>query len=655
MKPKNGFPGLNAELSNAAWASGKQPEKLVCWPKDTSGKLKSCKNSKVLEDSSYGCEDSVCCGRDSGNPCFCQNMALQIPTPPSCSQYCLNNPECQTYMENTSSSCSIGLGYQCYSNDQPKSEEPLRLQRIQHGSIRVLMDLTGWQVQGLVRVFPVNGQTGGKPFFGWKEGTDDWDGGHAWKVAAARCRDVCYSDIKCEFWIYSIWYGCWVEDATHANVSRPLTLANADRSSKFAKSARAGQYILHTCDGSDYVSQPDASAMPYCAEPNWMRVEPGSTPTAPIMDLPGTTFTITGDAHLCQERCQQTAECIFWTYDILSGQCHINSAASTMVHLPGPGTTYVTGDKECPVTTPAPQAQCVYHSKCVEEMYTGQCCPNGEGIYLSCCEYKPGIVPGTAPQRFDRQMFEYIFRIHHLDYQTLTPDQIQKLQIQYANIIQTYLPIKHLQRRLSNQSLTSDTGRRLSTVGEHIVYSWTHEPGKVSLAKTVGFSTDVKGFLSMDEDDNPALFEENVASPGFANLIVEETMCVVCPPLCRKEFDPRLRDCPQINGKLSVEVLSVKEMPMWKWLQYDGSTPWWSTWWGILLQALILISCCCACFFAVRFCNKPTKHKGMYHEDSQSEMEPPSPKSTSQFLPFPEAPPDDHLRLPFPKAGLSSA
>jgi len=105
-------------------------------------------------------------------------------------------------------------------------------QRIQHGSVRVLMSLKGTEVRGL---------------------RQDFDGGYYTRRSDAvmACKSMCYSDLECQYWLYSTSDGCFVEDPPMHSVAYPLTQHDINKNSEFAKSVIDGEYILHRCPEND--------------------------------------------------------------------------------------------------------------------------------------------------------------------------------------------------------------------------------------------------------------------------------------------------------------------------------------------------------------------------------------------------------------------
>ncbi|CAE8632248.1 unnamed protein product, partial [Polarella glacialis] len=104
-------------------------------------------------------------------------------------------------------------------------------QRLQHGSVRVLKELRGIEILNLRQLGFLHGP------------------GSAEDVA--ECRNICYSDVLCQYWQYGD-SGCRVEDPTFQFVEYPLTLpgtvpAGAIQSSKYAQSLVAGEFIQHYC------------------------------------------------------------------------------------------------------------------------------------------------------------------------------------------------------------------------------------------------------------------------------------------------------------------------------------------------------------------------------------------------------------------------
>jgi len=346
--PLSGFPGTVGADSDSGWPTGRQPKKLECWPKDpVTESPMQCKEVAVIQDSS------------NGWPGTCLELYKQEDIGEPCDRHCLDVPTCQGFQIAVSPEggwqCWEGMGESCYVRPGFK---PIRAQRFQHGQVRVLMDLKGWQIQGLHRVFDVRA-----------DGYFDTD-----EEAAEHCRLACYSDITCDFWTYSIWHGCWVEDVNFATVEYPLTLSSATRDTQFAGSNIAGEYIQHLCPSAEPSSQEpvDALPAPFCALDGY-KLEP--------LNRPGHGVTTTANSLQCQELCRMADDCEHFTWLKREGTCHLQGADAFLV----PAESSVAGPGSCPPTTPSPMAQCDLHPKCVNMSFTGLCCPNLDRVVMDCC------------------------------------------------------------------------------------------------------------------------------------------------------------------------------------------------------------------------------------------------------------------------------
>merc|ERR1712176_953959 len=234
-----------------------------------SGQPLACRDIAVIEDSNFGW------------PGKCMGLYHQANMQDNCEMHCKSVPTCQGWQLAPDMSCWEGMGESCYVRPD---WSPVRSQRFQHGNVRVLMNLKGWQVQGLHRVFDAKGD-------GYFTNDDD---------AVAHCKLACYSDIKCDFWSYSYWYGCYVEDVNFATVEYPLTLNSMTRDSDFAKSAIAGEYIQHTCDvtaAEDSTAHSDPLPAPFCTLHGY-KLDP--------LDMPGSAKATQPNALKCQEQCSMT-------------------------------------------------------------------------------------------------------------------------------------------------------------------------------------------------------------------------------------------------------------------------------------------------------------------------------------------------------------
>lgn len=359
----NGFPGLTEEDSEKAWPFHKQPKSLSCWPRDGTGAFQKCKLSAVIEDT------GPLADRPATNwPGLCWGLGKKNDVPASsCDSNCQDNPECPGY-QITSDKCYQGLGYDCYIRQEHPDWKPDRAQRFQHGKVNVLMDLTGWQVQGLSHMFAARGDGF------WKSDEEAMEG----------CKKVCYSDINCEYWSYSTKWGCYAEDVSRAKVDYPLTTKSANRDTPFAQTCIGGEYIQHFCEEAE-----DSSAtvknIPTCALSGW-KLEP--------LDVLGIAVTSKDSAGLCQKECFNTAGCAYFSYHTKTGKCHLEPEGALMVY----DKDFLSGPQDCPATTPGPQASCDLHADCVAQGFEGLCCPDPEMIIMDCCS-QTAIGTNSNPNR----------------------------------------------------------------------------------------------------------------------------------------------------------------------------------------------------------------------------------------------------------------
>lgn len=237
--PGPGFPGKTAELSAAAWPNKQQPTNAQCWPRDANGFPVHCSPQQVsiLEDSASGWAGK-CRGLQQVFP----------PAGQSCEMACLTNVLCSVWQQlnyTNPHQCWHGsFGTTCYDNRE--GFYPTRSQRVMHGTVRVLFDLTGRHVEGLSRMF---GNT-------IKSGTSGRNSGNIVGMEAAmHCKLYCYGNLGCEYWLFSNLTGCWVEDKAGGRVSYPF-IDDPNVSSTTAAGANdiiAGEMIQHYC-GDDSAS-----------------------------------------------------------------------------------------------------------------------------------------------------------------------------------------------------------------------------------------------------------------------------------------------------------------------------------------------------------------------------------------------------------------
>lgn len=112
-----------------------------------------------------------------------------------------------------------------------------RSQRLQHGNIHVYKSsLAGMFIDNLYN------------FGQFTEGSQ--------QLSIARCRDMCYSALVCQYWLYSSTTGCWADAPSESTkqgefpksqVAYPLTASDVETGTVRAKSVIAGEYVVHYC------------------------------------------------------------------------------------------------------------------------------------------------------------------------------------------------------------------------------------------------------------------------------------------------------------------------------------------------------------------------------------------------------------------------
>lgn len=169
-------------------------------------------------------------------------MLVQAPTMEKCRVSCLNQPRCPVWQFNPGQikgGCWQGQGHHCETRNGYDAVQFSGGQRIQHGSVRVIKQMAGIEVHNLRPIGKLSNE------------------GQSANIK--RCREVCYSDILCQYWQYSQ-DGCQVEDPTYSTVQYPLTLeGGASTTSSYARSVVAGEFIQHYCPPRS--QQPDLAAL----------------------------------------------------------------------------------------------------------------------------------------------------------------------------------------------------------------------------------------------------------------------------------------------------------------------------------------------------------------------------------------------------------
>eukprot|EP00435_Cladocopium_sp_Y103_P047303 s1388_g13.t2 len=342
--PGNGFPGYSGKSSDLAWPGGKQPYSLECWPKRWDGAPLACTQDGFgglfgpMLKSCGPCQINVLEDTKNGWPGKCRGLVeIKGVNGTDCGRDCRSNPSCQSWQNTVYYSCWQGLGKDLLRVSPSHAADasgngvdiavkeqngdcfvrsnfvPREAQRLQHGSIRVLKDLTGYQIKGLTKGFD-----NAEGFFQKQED------------AIIFCKNMCYSDIRCQYWLYAPNYGCYLEDASQDDgPPYPLTVHAAMRDTGFAKELGdipgptgmippvsnsgifqdcvAGEYIQHYCPAESVsrVRQMPLPILADCAERGY-RYEP------PSMFLSHRSVEPNWEA--CRSRCKLTVYCNYFAF-----------------------------------------------------------------------------------------------------------------------------------------------------------------------------------------------------------------------------------------------------------------------------------------------------------------------------------------------------
>jgi len=225
--PSRKFPGFNADESNSAWPTHQTPPNLQCWPHgdDAYPKLCNAEPVRVLEDSDLGWR---------GN---CQGLKRTSLSSSKldCAQSCKSNVWCSVWvtqlslLDNRSVECWQGLGDDCFARHT--NAMPLASQRLMHGHFRVLMNVAGLEIRGLVPTDVLDGIT---------QLTLE-------PVAIQRCNHTCLSLLNCQVWQYSSQDGCRIEHPGVGQFEYPPTRTSWLSDTPYAKTVIAGEYIQRLC------------------------------------------------------------------------------------------------------------------------------------------------------------------------------------------------------------------------------------------------------------------------------------------------------------------------------------------------------------------------------------------------------------------------
>lgn len=335
--PRDGFPGDTPELSNRAWVSGRPPMSTECWPKDGAA-LIPCLDLTILEDAT-----------DASLPSLgaCSDLAQTSILADACEAECKANTHCSVWEEGADGTCFQGKGKHCFTPGSIAT----KAQRIMHGDIRVLMNLGGLEItSGLSQAFD-NGAFAIGGFFSSQAD------------AVVACKNVCYSDVDCEYWMFSSEIGCWVEDKSVSSVPYPLTLSSSTRESEEAL-LTMGEYIKHYCPDNE-TDTPSREAWCSIHGTRW------------LPDMNGQGATVEPDVARCQQRCVDTVGCARFSFYPGSLNCFLQDEHATE----NPDYTATSGLKVCPDEA---IAVCSAHPVCANQ--EGYCCPNKYGLVDPCCD-----------------------------------------------------------------------------------------------------------------------------------------------------------------------------------------------------------------------------------------------------------------------------
>jgi len=248
--PSPAYPALNTLKSKLAWPAHMVPSKLSCWPKDYIGKkYKACPTVTVLEDTK------------NGWPGKCHGLLeVEVPYKETCESSCSKQVACSVWqeVENTYPlpprcfQTFWSSGYDCYTRNFANGSldttfKPMRSQRIMKGEVRVLKKLSFVDIEDLRNVFDEN-------YFAEP------------KEAVKACQMACYSDLGCQWWVYSRTEGCFLEDISYKALPVPLTSEHYKPFSVKAADILEGEYIQHQCKEAGYAAISSTQKIPEYSE-----------------------------------------------------------------------------------------------------------------------------------------------------------------------------------------------------------------------------------------------------------------------------------------------------------------------------------------------------------------------------------------------------
>lgn len=197
------------------------------WPKEpTTNKAKACAYPpKVLHDHLTDGWPAKCMG-------LAQVTTVTKYTAASCGAECTKNPECMAWQLTPLEECWVSVpGNRCENGvgGQGRESNMTAGQRIQHGKVIVKRSLAGmWISSGMKQI-------------GTMAPSSNAD------LSRQRCRDQCYSDISCRYWLWGgsgSNAGCWVEAQPNQVVSDPPPL---EKTGANALTTAYGEEIDHIC------------------------------------------------------------------------------------------------------------------------------------------------------------------------------------------------------------------------------------------------------------------------------------------------------------------------------------------------------------------------------------------------------------------------
>jgi len=164
-----------------------------------------------------------------------------------CQAYCQQESRCSVWQYNTNfpnnapNQCWVGFGLNCALGESGNSVSNVNVagaQRIMHGDVKVLKDISGMKIYNLVKVnftLAINQN-----------------------ISLLRCKGMCYSSLSCQYWQFGEGI-CWLDLPSYSTeegkypsnvVQYPLTWTGATQTGPDAAAMTHGEYIVHSCPPS---------------------------------------------------------------------------------------------------------------------------------------------------------------------------------------------------------------------------------------------------------------------------------------------------------------------------------------------------------------------------------------------------------------------